>query len=862
MDAYLTTEEIAQRLNVKVETVRRWVRQGKLPGLPLGRAGYRIRQEDFDRFLKSQDTRHTLPEPTIPSNSTNNVNEAHIEAAATLILERMTDGIILFGLDGQCQYANEAACRLLSLAQDDLLGKTMAQVLPQSIADIQKSVGQNDYFSTATGRWYQLRTFATPQGRCISFLDITERKYQQLNTAFLADLTNAINHLSSPEEILQTVGTQTKQYFSVSSLTCAMVNEAANKFTVVYDSNEQNPISVSKIQRLSDFASDDFLREMKAGHIIAINNVATDPRTAAYPEDFAPHRVRAFMLASHVDNEQVDFVIGMQHSEPYQWRSDEIDLMQELIARIYPQLERVRAEQTLRESEEKYRTLFETMDEGFCIIEKVATATGEPSDFRYIEANPAFERHTGLHNVVGRTILEIVPQAEKSIMDRYDKVTQTNEPTRFEDYVAPLDLWMDAEAFPTQTAGRIAVLFTNTSERKRAEIALRDSEKQVQAERQRLYDLLMQAPAAIMVTKGPDHIYELLNPPAVQFLGVHRQYIGRPGREAVPEAVEQGFFELLDAVYQTGKPFIGNEIPARFVSKGDETLVQMYFNFVYQPSYNASGEIDGVLAYVNDVTETVLARKRIEESEERLRALANSMPQLAWSARADGVIDFFNERLHEYAEMPRNQDGIYEWQAIVHPDDRESIQRNWERATRTEIIFEHELRLHMKNGTYRWHLTRGVPVHDAGGSISRWYGTKTDIEQIKQLEQQKNDFIGVVSHELKTPVTSAKAFAEVLENRFHRARDEKSADLLAKMNAQMDKLTLLIGDLLDVTRIEAGKLQFREDFFVFDELVENIIEEVQRTTSHSIRREGATGTNVYGDRERNEDMFVEEDTSE
>jgi len=108
----------------------------------------------------------------------------------------------------------------------------------------------------------------------------------------------------------------------------------------------------------------------------------------------------------------------------------------------------------------------------------------------------------------------------------------------------------------------------------------------------------------------------------------------------------------------------------------------------------------------------------------------------------------------------------------------------------------------------------------------------------------------VVSHELKTPVTSAKAFAEVLENRFRKAGDERSAILLDKMRAQMDKLTLLIRDLLDVTRIEAGKLQFHEDFFAFDELVENIIEEVQRTTSHSIRREGTTGTTVYGDRER------------
>jgi len=201
--------------------------------------------------------------------------------------------------------------------------------------------------------------------------------------------------------------------------------------------------------------------------------------------------------------------------------------------------------------------------------------------------------------------------------------------------------------------------------------------------------------------------------------------------------------------------------------------------------------------------------------------------------------------------MPQNEKGAYNWLAIVHPDDREAVHNAWQLVCRTGDSIEHEHRMRMKDGTYRWHLIRGVAISDANGSARRWYGTKTDIEQLKQLEQHKNDFIGIVSHELKTPVTSAKAFAEVLENRFRKAGDEKTAILLGKMRAQMDKLTRLISELLDVTRIEAGKLQFHEDLFVFDTLVDDIIEEVQRTTTqHAIKREGTTDTTVYGDRER------------
>ncbi|NJL66592.1 MAG: response regulator [Microcoleus sp. SM1_3_4] len=152
---------------------------------------------------------------------------------------------------------------------------------------------------------------------------------------------------------------------------------------------------------------------------------------------------------------------------------DEIELLQEIINRVFPRIERARAEEALRESEANYRSLFNTMDQGFCIIEKVETATGQPSDFRYITVNPAFERHTGLSNVVGRTMREFLPNSEQQIVDIYDAVVRTREPQQFEEYVAELDLWFETEVFPAQLSGQIAVLFSNVSDRKQAEAQLR-----------------------------------------------------------------------------------------------------------------------------------------------------------------------------------------------------------------------------------------------------------------------------------------------------------------------------------------------------------------------------------------------------
>lgn len=121
----------------------------------------------------------------------------------------------------------------------------------------------------------------------------------------------------------------------------------------------------------------------------------------------------------------------------------------------------------------------------------------------------------------------------------------------------------------------------------------------------------------------------------------------------------------------------------------------------------------------------------------------------------------------------------------------------------------------------------------------------------RELERRKDEFIALASHELKTPVTSLKGFAQLLQRRFTKAGDEESARLLLKIDAQVNKLTALIEDLLDVTRGQAGKLRFLETYFSFDELVDEIIEEVQHgTEKHKILRGGLANTTVYADKKR------------
>jgi signal transduction histidine kinase len=144
-----------------------------------------------------------------------------------------------------------------------------------------------------------------------------------------------------------------------------------------------------------------------------------------------------------------------------------------------------------------------------------------------------------------------------------------------------------------------------------------------------------------------------------------------------------------------------------------------------------------------------------------------------------------------------------------------------------------------------------VPVFDAAGDVEAVAGTTRDITELRRLSLQKDEFIGIISHELRTPVTSVKAYAHILRRRFKNSADEHLVGLVTKMDAQLDKLTELIGDLLDVTRIDLGRIDFKQEPFELDRMVTEVVEILRQTTErHVIERTGTTGVELKGDRER------------
>ena len=188
---------------------------------------------------------------------------------------------------------------------------------------------------------------------------------------------------------------------------------------------------------------------------------------------------------------------------------------------------------------------------------------------------------------------------------------------------------------------------------------------------------------------------------------------------------------------------------------------------------------------------------------------------------------------------------------LAPPDDRKFVTKLFEKLLKEPGSTEHAVyRVLHKNGKHIW-IESAMTNLLNDPNVKAVVINYRDITERKLLETQKNDFISIATHELKTPVTSIKAYAQVLQSRFQKEGNTKAVEMLSKMDAQLKKLTGLIGDLLDVTRVDGGKLQFHEGFFDFNELATEIIEEMKLTTTkHPITKKLAETKIVAGDRDR------------
>jgi PAS domain S-box-containing protein len=267
--------------------------------------------------------------------------------------------------------------------------------------------------------------------------------------------------------------------------------------------------------------------------------------------------------------------------------------------------------------------------------------------------------------------------------------------------------------------------------------------------------------------------------------------------------------------------------------------------------YDAQRKPIKMLGTSMDVTEEKNRSEVLRISEEKFRLLANSMPQLVWTSDPQGKLDYFNQSVYDYAGLAKDEMDKGGWLQIVHPDDREENMAAWMHAVNTgeDFLFEH--RFLKNNGTYRWQLSRAIPQKDENGKIQMWVGTSTDIHEIKENEQQKDLFISMASHELKTPITSIKGYIQIMQSIYNSGEDNFLKNSLNIVNRQINTLTNLISELLDLSKIKSGSLQLNKEQFNMNAMLQEIVNNVQHSEpGYTIVFTPGTDCILFADKER------------
>lgn len=381
------------------------------------------------------------------------------------------------------------------------------------------------------------------------------------------------------------------------------------------------------------------------------------------------------------------------------------------------------------------------------------------------------------------------------------------------------------------------------------------SDKDLKESIHRFNEFIYSSPSLIAILSGRDLIIEVANESMLENWGKGKNVIGKPLiKEVLPEMADQGLEDIFHEVYDTGIPFHAHEMPLYHYRNGKLELG--YFDFIYQPQRNRRGEIEGVAVIATEVTEKAELHQKIKEDERKFRQLADLIPDKISTGTPDGYVTYYNQSWLDYTGLTTEDLIGKGWTSLIHPDDVPQIEEYLQSASEKESNFDQELRLLNKDGEYKWHMSRAVQIRDDYGNLKFWVGASTEIHKFKEEEKRKEDFLKMVSHELKTPVTSIKGYIQLLMSMLDSGKDIdlKSLPLkssLKRMDSQISRLTRLISEMLDLTRVEEARLELQKENFYINDLVEECVNDLEYSfTSSRITIVENEKFQVFGDRDR------------
>nr|WP_067055156.1 ATP-binding protein [Mucilaginibacter sp. L294] len=374
---------------------------------------------------------------------------------------------------------------------------------------------------------------------------------------------------------------------------------------------------------------------------------------------------------------------------------------------------------------------------------------------------------------------------------------------------------------------------------------------------EQLRGLLTEAPVAMAIYRGPNHIIELANQRMLVYWGRTREVtVKRPLFEAIPELDDQGFRQIMDQVYQTGERFVSVETPVLLHRFGNEELA--YVNLTIEALKDEHKNINGMIAVAADVTVQVNARLDLERMSDTLRLAMDSTGMGIYRIILASDLLEVSPRARVIHAIPPDEVLSYEnTLAVVVPEHRERFRRAIAKAVETKGSFSEDYQIQPFDGSKRrWLNSTGKVELDGKGDVVSVVGTIFDITESKEDELRKNDFIGMVSHELKTPLTSLSGFSQLGMMNARKNADEYTGNLFEKVYSQVRKMNALINGFLNVSRLDSGKIHLHNTTFNMDELIREVVAETGLTAGQQSFEVNGNAGAVTADRDKIETVLT------
>lgn len=642
------------------------------------------------------------------------------------------------------------------------------------------------------------RTFYNDNGAPVRFdgvtLDITEaRRSEQLlregeeRFRFLDALNEATKAAADPAEVMMTAARRLGEHLGVTRCAYADVEADNDRFVIRDDWRVEGAASTAGTYSLDLFGAR-AAAELRRGRMLVVSDVDAELAPEHGADTFSAIGIKAIICAPLVKDGSLRAMMAIHNATPRAWTGDEVALVREVAERSWAYIERVAAAAALAESEERFRTLFESIDEGFVIVEVDFDDAGRPFDYRFIEANRAFEEHTGLYDVIGKSARETVPELEEFWFETYGKVARTGETVRFEDYAEPMKRWFNvyASRIGGETSRRVAIVFANVTERKQAEQALRESEE-------RFRNMADNAPVMIWVTEA-DGMCTYLSQSWYEFTGQTPETgLGLGWVSAThPDDAEMAEHTFLSANEQHA-PF-----RVEYRLRRHDGQYRWAIDSA-QPRFGAGGEFLGYIGSVIDIDERKEAERLLEKTNADLQ-LAWSELQATYDQSPIGLAQFDTDlRFVRINEQLARMNGIPAAEHIgktireVLPELAPKVEADFRRIIETgEPIRDIELvgETFADPGVPHTWLESWFPLHSPDGRIVGVNAVAQDITDRRMAEAALRE---------RELLESAVKFQEAERRRIAR-------DLHDQLGQQLTGLRLTLEDLSDST-IDAPALR-------------------------------------------------------